>query len=176
VEAPVICCSANGEMPIIWPSVLYPYRSEEPVLIVEPIKVLKRMGLDSLSNPIALHITTPMGENYFFEQNMANSKCDFGDFETDAKMAYISLDREEQLLSFQMVHGSYLIYKGNKIALLHGSRIDASVQSHQVEIQGDFLTAFELHVAGEPQVLFNGREIEVVRSESTIYYQQKWIR
>ena len=171
VEAPVICRSANGNLPVIWSTVLYPYQEKEPEITVKNIEVACTTENVNSTHPIAIRISSPSEEGHYLEQASPGNICAFGDFETDARMVFVSFDKEENLISLQMVDGSFLKYQGKKVANLVGTDIDISLFNKKVEIIAGSMMQFYLKFHDAADVYLNNFKVKSVISESGIEFK-----
>lgn len=172
LEAPMIRYSSHGEPPFVWPTLLFPYRAVRPELAVQSLQVKCSPDSEDSSAAVALLISSPGGEDFFFEQENPGVTCEFQEFETDARMVLIRFDDPESIVGYQMVGGSYLSYFGEKVAQVLGARTALSVQSDRVEIEGDWVLNFQLEVEGTPEVFVNGKRVPVERTEDKISFSR----
>ena len=170
VEAPVLRYSLQGEPPVVWPTVLYPFKTEAPELTVEILQPEATAGTVDSCGAIALRISSVAGTDFFFEQERAGHPCKGRDFRTDAKMAFIRSDSQGGTIRYHLVSGSYLEYRGRRLARIDGSELEVSVQPARVEIAGKCVHDFDLNVQDTPAVFLNGQEIEVERNAEGIRF------
>ena len=117
VLAPVIRYSMQGAVPVVWPTVLYPFESNSSNVNVINISVDELQKNTQLSKPVAIRVVSNDSKDFFFEQEQAGFQCRFDNFETDAKAALISVNAQDEIIAKSIFNGSYLKYNGNEIDL-----------------------------------------------------------
>jgi len=115
VLAPVIRYSMQGAVPVVWPTVLFPYESNSSDVNVTSISVAELQQNSQLSNPVAIRVISNDTKDFFFEQEQSGTQCQFANFETDAKAALISVNVQDEIIASCIIGGSYLKYKGKNI-------------------------------------------------------------
>lgn len=170
VKAPVIHYSLREEPPVVWTTVLFPFKLEVPQLKAELLQVkIVEKNRDS-ANPVALLISSDRWTDIFFEQQKPGYICSVNKLETDAHLAFVRFDDQNEIIAYQMVEGSYIKYRGKKIAQVMRRQADISVQNDSVEIEGECVSGFQFKVQNKPQVFLNGKKIEVKREKSKISF------
>ena len=108
--------SQYGKTPLVWPTVLFPYKSDSPNIEVTTIPVdAPWPKTNNLSRPVAIGVTLNDSMHVFFEQEQPGTQCRFDSFETDAKAALISVNAQDEINASCIINGSYLKYKGKEI-------------------------------------------------------------
>ncbi|MFQ6115613.1 MAG: hypothetical protein ACE5NG_16255, partial [bacterium] len=171
-EAPVIRYSLQGKPPVVWPTVLYPFKSKEPDLRFERLMLKMNNENKDSSGTVALQLSSAKSTDFFFEQEKEKHPYKDEKFETDAKMVFIRFDPQKRIIGYQMVGGSFLNYHGKKVAQIFGTLTDVSVQSDRVEIEGDDILSFQLRVPNTPEVFLNEQKIAVTRKDYMISFSR----
>ncbi|MFQ6617657.1 MAG: alginate lyase family protein [Fidelibacterota bacterium] len=171
-KAPVVRCSLQRKPPVVWPTVLYPFKSQVPELMVNLLDEDMAPDNTDSSGAVALLISSARGTDFFFEQLKAGKPYKIRELETDAKLVFIRSDAQEGILGYRMVGGTYLTYRGKKLVYIIGKGSDISVQSDRVEIEGEVIMSFQLGVQNTPDVFLNGRKIEVGRKEGEVSFSR----
>jgi len=170
VTAPVVRRSARRKPPIIWPTILYPFDSEAPDLIVEAIKVSRTKRSKDSTDPIAFSISSSDGVDIFFEQEHPGEVWEFAKMRTDAKAAFIRLDTRGEIISYSVVQGTGFTYQDQEIVQICGDRANISWTLDRVELAGERLTGFEFSTYGDPDVFLNGEFLKTKKSKAKISY------
>ncbi len=169
-EAPVVRFSLQGEPPIVWPTVLYPFKSSAPKMKVE--QIWKKRHLENVDSSFAVTIRLSFAKStdIFFEQQNMGSPFKSEVLETDAKMVFIRFDEKENIVEYRMVGGTYLKYCEKTVAQILGESADISVQNQNVELTGNFISGFQLQVQDTPEVFLNQIRIDVKRTDKTVSF------
>jgi len=171
IEAPVITYSMKNSGPVVWPTVLYPYKSVKPEIVVNRLDVNDEAGRNSSFNAVALEIIADQKVHYYLEQGTLDSIYTFADFKTNAKMLFVTLNSNNDILQFQMVDGTYFDYKNQLIAKISGIGADISVHDNQVEITSTCLEGFQIRMRNNPSFYLNGQQIAVSKKDEYTYYR-----
>ncbi|UCE05075.1 MAG: alginate lyase family protein, partial [bacterium] len=167
IEAPVLLFSVKCEPPVIWTTLLYPYKSEPPELTVERLEL---ENYNDSSGYTGLIISSDKETHYFLEQETAGSVCQTGFIKTDAKIVFIRINDLQQPVQYHFVEGSFLKFRDDELIRIFGTKSDVSVQKERIEINGDWVSGFQLQINVTPEVILNGDKIDVHRDSNLIKY------
>ena len=173
VEAPILNVSYYGPLPWTIPTVIYPYHASVPdvhLCSLETIRIDPEKN--DLPRPVALKITTGLGNDYFFEQDGGGGSCRFDEYETDARVAFIAVDENQKITSYMWADGTYLKYLNMVIARIEGTRSNVSAQNDAIDIDADFIIDFQFKADDKKTVFLNGKKLDVKLKGQFVYLKK----
>jgi heparan-sulfate lyase len=162
--APVLINTKTSNLPVCIATVLYPYNDQPPEM-----KTCSVSSNDTL--PIYIENHFPTHTDRFIEQKNENKIVSVNSVRTDARTAFLRVDRNDKILICQLVEGTFLVYNDKPVVNLQGSASTLSVTRNQIELNSEYIARFQINYRFKAPVYLNGEKLLVSYNEEMIQFR-----
>jgi hypothetical protein len=172
IEVPVMNYSFSGSPPFNIPSIIYPYQINAPDINCSILTVTDYAPTNPETDVIALKIISKNDEDIYIEKSDIGEVSLKSGIKTDARVAFISLDQDQNIRTFQIIDGTFLEMNGRRIIDLNHNRTDVSVLKDQLQIKSNCINSFSIYDTGISTIKFNSENIAINKEKEYIIFNK----
>jgi len=164
-EAPTIKYSKQGNLPVVFETVIYPFGSGSGDISVEKLTVYNRYDWDLLDDEaVAMKIEFPDRSDFVCFNHVGEDSLVFTDFGFAGEVVYISNGNSEIFRNFSLVKGSSLSKNDTLLIDTNGSIANISWFRRALYIDSDDIRSAKIRAPEADSVLVNGCNISFTQN------------